>query len=135
MSSALHTLEHSNAIDLLHLAPEDIDRRRLRARTERGQDVLVALPREARLFDGAVLLLRSDAALVVRVTTRQWLRLRTDNLSAAIELGYSAGNLHWRVRFDDDALLVALEGPEEDYLARLAPLMARAAITAQVVPG
>ena len=134
IAAALHALEHAGAVDDLHLSPEDIDRRRLRARTERGQDVLVALPRETKLFDGAVLLLSADTAIVVRVTTRHWLRLRPESLAAAIELGYSAGNLHWRVRFDENALLVALEAPKEDYLARLGLLIERGAVTAEVIP-
>jgi urease accessory protein len=134
LADALHALEHDGAVDHLHLPPEDIDRRRLRTRTERGQEVLVALPRDAKLFDGAVLLLSAATAIVVRVTTRQWLRLRPESLAAAIELGYSAGNLHWRVRFDGTALLVALEAPKEDYLARLGPLVGRGAVTADVVP-
>ena len=44
--------------------------------------------------------------------------------SAALELGYFCGNLHWRVRFLPERIMVALEGPEEDYLARLQPLLA-----------
>ena len=43
--------------------------------------------------------------------------------AAALELGYFAGNLHWRVRFEGERLLVALEGPEEDYLSRLKPFL------------
>ena len=39
------------------------------------------------------------------------------------KLGYHAGNLHWRVRFAGEALLVALEAPMDDYLARLAGLI------------
>jgi urease accessory protein len=41
-----------------------------------------------------------------------------------LELGYHAGNLHWRVRFDGGDLLVALDGPRESYIARLEDLMA-----------
>jgi urease accessory protein len=43
--------------------------------------------------------------------------------AAALELGYHAGNLHWRIRFDHDALLVAIEGPVEQYKNRIAPLL------------
>jgi urease accessory protein len=44
-------------------------------------------------------------------------------IADAIELGYHAGNLHWRVRFAGEALLVALEAPMDDYLARLSDLV------------
>jgi len=40
--------------------------------------------------------------------------------AAALRLGYHAGNLHWRVRFDGADLMVALEGPEARYRDRLA---------------
>jgi urease accessory protein len=41
----------------------------------------------------------------------------------AIELGYHAGNLHWRVRFAGEDLLVAMEAPMDDYRARLGALI------------
>ena len=135
MSAALHTLERGNAIDIVHLRLEDINQRRLCMPAKRGQEVLVALPCQACLFDSAVLLVGTEAALVVRVGTRQWLLRQYGSVSAAIETGYSARNLRWRVRFDGDALPVALEAPEPEFPARLATSTKRTAITAQVVPG
>ena len=41
-------------------------------------------------------------------------------MAAALELGYFCGNLHWRVRFEGALIKVALDGPRESYLARLA---------------
>jgi urease accessory protein len=38
-------------------------------------------------------------------------------------LGYHAGNLHWRVRFQGEVLFVALEGRPEDYTARLGEMI------------
>ena len=55
----------------------------------------------------------------MRVDTERWLRLSPRSIADAVELGYHAGNLHWRVRFAGEALLVALEAPVDDYLARL----------------
>jgi len=81
------------------------------------------LPRDQRLFDGAVLVLEPDRAVVVRVANERWLRLQPRAIADAIELGYHAGNLHWRVRFAGEALLVALEAPMDDYLTRLAGLI------------
>lgn len=120
----LHRLEHHHAVDALILAAPDLARRRLRARTQGGLEVAIALSRDQRLFDGAVLLLEDARALVVRVEGERWLRLRPRSGSAAIELGYHAGNLHWRVRFDEGSLLVALEGPIDAYLDRLRSLVA-----------
>jgi urease accessory protein len=51
------------------------------------------------------------------------MRLEPRSISDAIELGYHAGNLHWRVRFQGEVLFVALEGRPEDYTARLGEMI------------
>ena len=81
------------------------------------------MPRELALGDGAVLLLEADRAVIVRLGQQHWLRLRARSSAAALELGYQAGNLHWKVRFEAGDLLVAQDGPAAPYLARLAPLL------------
>ena len=123
LSERLHELEHHGGVDILTIPVEDVARHRLRATTEGGVDVTIALPRDQHLFDGAVLLLETDCAVVVRVARQHWLRLEPRSIADAIELGYQAGNLHWRVRFAGEALLVALEAPTDDYLARLSSLI------------
>jgi urease accessory protein len=123
LSERLHELEHRGAVDLVMIPAADVARRRLRVTTRGGADVAIALPRDQHLFDGAVLLVEPDRAIVVRVDEQRWLRLQPRAIADAIELGYHAGNLHWRVRFEGEALLVALEAPMDDYLARLGTLV------------
>ncbi|WP_315838804.1 urease accessory protein UreE [Bradyrhizobium prioriisuperbiae] len=123
LSERLHDLEHRGAVDVVQLPVADLARRRLLAITRGGQELAIALPRDQRLFDGAVLFLDSKEAIVVRAGTQRWLRLEPRSISDAIELGYHAGNLHWRVRFEGEVLLVALEGRAEDYTARLGELV------------
>jgi urease accessory protein len=53
-----------------------------------------------------------------------WLTLMPRDAAAALELGYFAGNMHWKVEFDDAMLRIALHGPLESYLERLAPMLA-----------
>lgn len=122
LSERLHHLEHHGAVDILRVPSADVARRRLRATTEGGEEIALALPRDQMLFDGAVLVLEDHRALVARVGAVRWLRLRAATLADALELGYHAGNLHWRVRFVQGAILVALEAPAEDYLLRLGDL-------------
>ena len=55
----------------------------------------------------------------VSLAEDQWLTLKPRDVSTAIELGYFAGNMHWRVKFDNETLKIALESPEEIYLERL----------------
>jgi urease accessory protein len=124
LAARLHDLEHRGQLDVLTVSPADMARRRFRARTEAGIEVAIALPRDQHLVDGAVLHLADDCALLVRTQPQAWVRFEPVALAEAIELGFHAGHLHWRVQFDGPALLVALEGPLEDYLNRLAPLLA-----------
>jgi urease accessory protein len=119
----LHDLEHHGAVEVVQIASADLDRRRLLARTEKGEEVAIALPRDQKLFDGAVLLLDETRAIIVRAGEQRWLRLSPHSASDALELGYHAGNLHWRVRFDGDDLLVSLDGPVATYVARIEPMI------------
>jgi urease accessory protein len=119
LAECLHEIEHAGGIEQLVLDSDDVHRRRLRARTDKGTDCLIALPADQPLGDGAVLALETDWAIVVRLAEQHWLELAPRDEAAALELGYFAGNLHWRVKFRGARILVALEGPKEDYLARL----------------
>jgi urease accessory protein len=121
---ALHRLEHHGRVEYITLGPDDMLRRRLRISSDRGSDCAIALAREDKLFDGAVLLLDNERALVVRAAETAWLVIEPRDAAAAIELGYCAGNMHWRVAFSGSILRIALNGPKHDYLARLEPLLA-----------
>jgi len=118
LAERLHAIGHHGVVETLVVEPADLPRRRFHALTDAGAACFIALPRSARLYDGAVLYLDAHRAIVVRVGEQRWLRLLPAE-NAALELGYLAGNLHWRVRFDSGCLLVAVEGPVEGYLARL----------------
>lgn len=125
----LHQLDHRGALDVLTIKAAEIERRRFRATTEQGEDVAVALPRDQCLHDGAILALDDHRALVVWVATTRWLRFVPRDAAAAVELGYNAGNLHWRVKFDGADLLVALEAPAETYRVRLQRLIDAGAVS------
>lgn len=129
LASRLHRLEHADAVDTVTLGSADLARRRLRVTSDRGADVAIALSRDQVLFDGAVLQLDDGHALVVRAAPTHWLRIIPRDAAAALELGYHAGNLHWRVRFDGSALMVAMDGPRAAYLARIARLVDEGHVT------
>ena len=124
LAERLHKISHANGLQTLRLDRIDAKRHRLRATTDGGTDVAIALPRDEALGDGAVLHLTDDTAIVVRMIDETWLTFSPVDTSAALELGYLAGNLHWRVRFSEENILIAQEGPEKAYLDRLAPLFA-----------
>jgi len=122
-SEKLHRLELRNAVDELRLSPDRLVQQELTATTRGGRDIAIALPRHERLFDGAVLLLDDDDAVVVRAAGQRWLRLQPRSISDAIELGYHVGNLGWGVRFEGDVLFVAMQGRAENYVVRLGELI------------
>jgi urease accessory protein len=132
-AEALHDLEHGGAVDVLPLAAGDVGRRRMRVMTRGGADLAISLPRDQTLYDGAVLLLEDARAIVVKVAEERWLRLSPRSIADAVELGYHAGNLHWRVRFAGESLLVALEAPVDDYVARLGALVTERRVGTSVV--
>jgi urease accessory protein len=123
IAALLHELSHHDKVEYLMLDRDDAARKRLRAATDKGSECVIAIPRNETLSDGAVLEL-GDRAVVVRMADEFWLGLRARDQSAALELGYFCGNLHWRVKFLPERILVAVEGPEQDYLDRLEPLLA-----------
>ena len=120
IAERLHALEHDGRVESITLDAADTARKRLRVATDKGTDCAIALARSDSLANGAVLLLEEDRAVVVRMRETVWLALAPRDLAAALDLGYFCGNLHWRVRFEGAVLKVALDGPRESYLARLA---------------
>lgn len=123
IAEALHELEHRNAVDYLTLSPADTQRHRLRVLSDRGTECAIAIPRTQHLANGAVLLLESDRAIVVRMREVEWLALQADTVDRALELGYFAGNMHWKVEFEGARLRIALQGPRASYLERMAHLL------------
>lgn len=129
MHERLHAVEHAGRVETLSLPAADMARRRVRGVTDAGTDCAIAIARDLSLVDGAVLLLEADRAIVVRAEVERWLRLVPRSAADAVQLGYQAGNLHWRVRFAGADLLVALEGPPERYIARIRHLVASGQVT------
>jgi urease accessory protein len=125
----LHALEHANNLDYVSLSSEDIQRKRLKVVSYKGRECGIALPREQKLYDGAILSLAENYALIVRCQDVKWLRCTATDAATALELGYFAGNMHWSVRFDKNILEIELKGRPEDYAQRLAHLLADGRIT------
>lgn len=124
MADRLHVLAHRGAVEEIVVERVDLARRRFRATTSAGRECAIVLPRSQRLFDGAVLMLSDQGAIVVRMAPERWLPLKPADTAAALALGYFAGNMHWRVRFEDDELHIAMDDEQTDYMARLEPLLA-----------
>ena len=123
IAERFHDLVHANAVEYLTIDREDTLRRRFRVKTDKGSECAIALPREQKLEDGSVLHLDDESAIVVRMTEEQWLKLKPATVADGLELGYFFGNLHWRVKFDSDTILIAIEGPMDFYLGRLQPFL------------
>ena len=120
MAEKIHRLSHAGNLEKIELSAADTARKRLRVTTDKGTDCAIALNRDLSLENGSVLLLDDKRAIVVRMLETEWLRVAPADSAAALELGYFVGNLHWRVRFQGAVLEIALEGPKQNYLDRLA---------------
>ena len=124
IAERLHDLGHHGKIEYLSLSREDTRRRRMRASTDAGTECAVVLDRAQQLFNGAVLMLTDERAVVVRMRDTEWLTLAPRDTASALELGYFAGNMHWAVRFEGAWLRIALQGPADRYMERLQPFIA-----------
>lgn len=124
LAARLHEIEHLGGLETVRMTQADMSRRRQQLRTEQGTELALMLDRDAVLEQGSVLLLEPTRAVVIALDRPRWLVLRAPDAARALELGYFAGNMHWKVRFDGAALCIALEGPRADYLQRLSHLLA-----------
>ncbi|ARU03581.1 Urease accessory protein ureE 1 [Comamonas serinivorans] len=131
LAERLHELDHRGRLETVRLSRSDMARRRQQVRGDQGTELALLLDRDAALDNGAVLLLDADRAVVVALDEPPCLVLRAADAAQALELGYFAGNMHWKVRFDGARLCIALEGPRADYLARLAHLLQGGGIVAE----
>ena len=129
IAEQLHRLEHAGAVQHLVVPRADLGRRRFKVLGTDGTEYGIALSRADAVRDGSVVLLSADRAVVVAVEEDEVLELRGTTARGAIQLGWHAGHLHWRVRFGaDDTVSVLLDSPREDYLARIAPQLADGSI-------
>src|SRR6202171_4135071 len=92
-SEEIHRLEHRGAVDLVNIPVADLARRRLLATTRAGEELAIALPRHQKLFDGAILLIDGERAIVVRAATERWMRLEPRSIGVGGEVRVLGGNL------------------------------------------
>lgn len=116
---ALHHLSHHGSVDYLTMSEEDMKRKRLRATTGEGRECRISLARNQKLQNGSVLYMDDALAIVVRARQAQWLSLEPASLADGIELGYFAGNMHWRVAFEGPVLKIALDGAPSSFKDRI----------------
>jgi urease accessory protein len=122
-SELLHALTHDGAVEAICLTPQDMLRHHLRVRTDYGTECAISLPRGEHLCHGALLWLEPGRAIVVKSGESVWLTFRPFSTAAALELGYLAGNMHWKVRIEEGLLKVAAESGAEDILRRVEILL------------
>src|SRR5258705_10058903 len=107
----LHHLGHHGQVEYLSLSSEDTQRHRMRVSTDAGTECAVVLDRAQQLFNGAVLMLTDERAVVVRMRETEWLTLAPRDTACGLALRYFAGKMHWAVRFEGSWLGIGLQGP------------------------
>lgn len=123
IAGRLHDLQHKGRLEILVVDQHNALRHRLRGTTDKGTEIAIALERHDKLSHGAVMLLENKRAIVVHMTETRWLRVIPRDADAALEIGYSAGNHHWRVKFEPGTLLVEIQGAADHYLKHLEHLI------------
>ena len=86
----LHAISHEGILEHLEITQRDAQRRRFRGKTDRGTDCAITLSRDTQLYNGDVLLLEAERAIVVRVDVERWLRIIPRAATVALRLGYHA---------------------------------------------
>ena len=125
MSTKLYLLDHEGRVEFISLDTEEIACRQLVVKTDHGTPCTIGLPRTQRLVDGAILFIDEKRAIVVRAEPARWLIFRATGAAAGLELGYCAGYMHWRVRFEGDCLYVVGELGSNRVLDRLHRILDR----------
>ena len=115
----VHEMEHRGKVDYIDISNSDLSRRRFRQKTRSGKEIAVSLNRNSKLFDGAILELNGDACVVVKVVPEKWLKVKAIDPNLNMKLGYFAGNLHWAVRFSEEAMFIEIKSTYDEYLERL----------------
>ena len=127
-AETLHHLAHVGKVEYLTISGGDLVRKRLRATTDKGTECAIALPRQVALEHGAILELTETRAIVVELQELPWLCFEASDQAAALRLGFLAGHHHWRVRFEDTKMFVALDGPPAGYTDRLTEELERGSV-------
>jgi urease accessory protein len=122
ISEILHNLDHQNLVERVILLPEDLKRHRLKAKTDKGCELAISIPRDIKLEDGSVVYLDTKRAIVISASKQKWLIITANTAALALQLGYHAGNLHWKVRFQGIDIHVAVVGSYQPYIDRLSSL-------------
>lgn len=123
LAEQLHHLDHAGRVERVYLGEPLIGRRRFKATSDQGTEYGIVLDGDPADIDGRVILLEDDRAVVLHRGEPQTLQLRATGTTGAVQLGWHAGHLHWRVRFAGPDVTVLLDAPKEDYLIRLQPYL------------
>jgi urease accessory protein len=84
----------ATASDVLVLSYDDRKRSRLRARTQSGREVAIALSRGSALHDGDLLVAQDGGVLLVRAAPERVSEVQTQNAHLLARAAYHLGNRH-----------------------------------------
>jgi urease accessory protein len=119
----LATLEARDQVSHIAVRRSNLGKRRFKASDQSGTEFGIALSRNETIADGSVLLLSAHHAVIIDAEDDPSLNLSAVTIEGALQLGWQAGHLHWKVRTEKHKLVVALEGPVDDYLKRIEALV------------
>ena len=127
-AETLHHLAHAGKVEYLTISGGDLARKRLRATTDKGTDCAMHCPGRSLSCMALFSSLPRRGLIVVELQELPWLCFEASDRAAALRLGFLAGHHHWRVRFADTKMFVALDGPPAGYTDRLTEELERGSV-------
>jgi|SRR5215467_7839231 len=106
----------NEAIDALTLIFDARHRRRIRLTTDKGEDVLIDLPRAIALADGDGLRLEHGGWLKVRAATELVIEVRHEDPEQLMRLAWHLGNRHLATEIRNESLRIRPDHVIEDML-------------------
>lgn len=116
LSTLQQPIKHT---DPLILTSEERLSPHMLGRTVGDRALRISLPRSAELFDGDVLAINGDVAIVVAAAPEDLLIISPDNQLTWGVVGFQLGNLHRPVRFTETSILTPADPLVAEMLERI----------------
>ena len=125
-----------NAVERIAISRAESERLRMRKSTDRGTDVVLAMPAGTRLRHGDVVSL-AEKMIVVAIEPEKVavVKLKNSDARTAVLVGHAIGNLHRPVKVEDNRIILPIQsdGEIEMLKRQLGPVAGSVEITPDFV--
>ncbi len=109
----------SNIFEILKLSRSDLEKTRLRAKTDKGTDLGIVLDSDSKIHNGDVLISNSEKFIIVQQIPEKVISVKTKDKVEAnqkeilILLGHIIGNRHRPIQFVDEKIIFPILSESE----------------------